>query len=445
MKVHHWKLFAMPLAVLGLASPMLASCTKKPTKLPTDPTAAATLPATCYEVFTGDVSKVQIDAPAEVQAKMKRLMLGGWELSKRGKDVERELIEVCTEIGKSAGAGEEEMRFKPDKGHGAEQLCTLVGTKVGKILREAKAAKVEITIEMEPAPHCFVDVDDMTKCLAECGTPVSVDPRAACAGGDVAGACKGRCAGSCTLDSGTGSGFCHGSCKGKCDRDFRGTCNGRCDGTCDGSPTKGTKHCNGICDGKCDRGAEGLCNGKCDGVCSHGWEPINVRQCTGVCVGQCEGPLESPLCMGDYAPKGADVPCMASCTGRATLASRCEAPLIRVTAKNGRQTVELQKLLYGLQINLPKLARIRQGTSKKLAHAVELMVAAGVEMTNTYALAGPKALVCVRTATDAAKEGAEFMDVAVKGAEAVPRALKEGAEVQTVSAEQKPLNLEPQP
>jgi hypothetical protein len=445
MRVHHVKLFAMPLAVLALASPMLASCKKKPGQLPTGPTTNLNVPTSCIEIVTGDLSGISIDAPAEAQDRMKRLMTAGLELSKRGKDVERELIEVCTEIGKASGAGEEEMRFKPDKGHGAEQLCTLVGTKVGKILREAKAAKVEITIEMEPNPHCYIDVDSVTKCLAECGAPATADPRAACAGGEISGACKGRCAGSCTLESGTGAGFCHAMCKGKCDRDFRGTCNGRCDGTCDGAPTKGTRHCNGICDGKCDRGAEGLCNGKCDGVCSHGWEPINAPRCDGVCEGTCNGPLETPLCSGDYAPKGADVPCLASCTARATLASRCEPPLIRITAKNGRQSVELQKVLYALQTNLPKLARIRQGSSKKLAHAIEMMVSAGVEMTNTYALAGPKALLCVRTASDLAKEAAEFMDIAVKGAEAVPRSLKEGAEVQSVTAEQKPLNLEPQP
>ena len=82
-----------------------------------------------------------------------------------------------------------------------------------------------------------------------------------------------------------------------------------------------------------------------------------------MCDGKCDGPLERPLCSGDYAPKGADVPCLASCTAGATLASRCEPPLIRITAKNGKQTVELQKLLYALQTNLPKLARIQASSA----------------------------------------------------------------------------------
>ena len=435
MSARRWKLLAAPVAMMALTAPLLVNCAKKPPEEPTAPTATAKgeVP-TCKELETNDLKSLPIAAPQDAQDKMRRLLAAAREIGTKGKEVERELIEACTAIGKATGAGDEELRADPGKGRGAEQLCTLVSAKVKRMLEEAKNAKVELLIEMD-LPRCYTDAGAVNKCLGECGSQAGGDVRASCAGGEISGVCKAHCNGTCIRESGAGLGFCHGVCQGRCDKDFRGACGGKCDGTCDGVPTKGLKKCAGICDGKCDKQADGLCNGKCDGYCSRGYEPVNHVKCEGQCLGTCASPVEEPLCSGDFTPQGADAVCMSICGGYAAIAARCETPLIRVTAKNGKQTPELQRLLIGLQTTLPKLVRTRQTRSKKLLRGMAGVVAGGVEMTNAYATAGARALFCVRVASDAIKEAEETIDVAIKGSEGIMGALQAGATVNIVNVQ----------
>src|SRR5262249_42640978 len=153
-----------------------------------------------------------------------------------------------------------------------------------------------------------------------------------------------------------------GVCTGKCDKDFRGVCGGKCDGTCNGAPTKGKKKCVGICDGSCTEKAEGVCNGRCDGTCAGPWEPRDQGKCSGQCNGICAGgEVTAHQCSGEFAPPGLDPVCAASCGALSALNARCEAPVIRVLSKGGKQTAETQKFLAGVQSAYPKILRLLLG------------------------------------------------------------------------------------
>lgn len=426
MIASRWKLASAPIAVIALASPLFASCKKPVPAVATAASASAGGGVACEEMKTGNFANLQIIATTDVQNRMRRLLSAGYALSKTGKQLERELIDACAELGKAAEVADLDLKADPNDGKGAEKVCGNVGVKVGKLIKDAREAKIELTIEYEP-PRCYSDVDAMRQCLADCGSPSNADIRASCKGGEISGRCAApaRCGGSCVLEAGPGTSACRAVCTGKCDRDFRGACGGRCDGTCNGLPNHG-KPCKGICDGACSGKAEGVCGGRCDGACSGSSEPRDPSRCAGRCVGACSSPIESPVCSGDYAPPGVEISCQSSCAAVTSMAARCEAPMVRITAKGGRQNADFQRLLAGLQAELPKIIRLREGSAKRLSRAIEGMIAGGVDMTNANALAGERALFCVRSASDAAKASQDAMDVAVKGSEWIMRALKNG-------------------
>ena len=426
-----WKLALTPLAVLGLASPLLASCHESDTPVaaaPTDTTGLGGVVPVCDEVKTGDFSTLEFargsdSRPPGFGENVKRLLGQASLLAKTAAALEQGFIDACTELGLAAGVLADELKASPDAGHGAEKACNAAATKVSSMFRQAKEAKILLDLSIEPT-RCFVDVEAARKCLADCGAPViKGDIRAQCTGGEIDGACSGRCSGSCALSAGAGAGLCHAVCSGKCDHDFRGTCGGKCSGTCDGAPTRGPRHCSGLCDGGCDKG-EGVCAGRCDGACSGGWEPPPTGRCGGICVGVCSSEVSAPLCSGEYAPPGVDPVCQAACSASSALASRCDAPLVRVSARGAKPTPALEKLLAGLQSAVPRIIRLQRGPAKKVPRAIEGAVTAAVDWSNAYATAGPRPLFCVRSSIDAMKEASGWIELALRGTEAIAPAIK---------------------
>lgn len=408
-----------PLAILVLGSPLAASCAKKPPRAAAAPapTAMPDMLVSCDELAAGNLAAVPIVAPAEAQARIRSLLNEAEKLIRQSVAMENELMEACRVIGRGAGAFDEELKGAPNHGKGAEKVCAIAAAKAEKILETAKADKTQILIDFDK-PLCFTDVGTIKQCLVDCGQTIKGDDKAMC-NGDLYGTCKGRCGGACANDPGAGVGSCWGACRGKCDKEFRGTCGGKCSGTCNGKKLPGPHRCIGICDGACSDKADGSCGGICDGACSGPWEPRDPAKCDGICTAQCVGKIGQPVCSGDYAPPGMDPVCLATCTSTAAVGVRCDAPMVHVTVKGAnKQTPELQKLLAGLQAGLPRIMRVAGGTSKKMPKAFEGISSAAIEWSNAYATSGAKALSCVRAGLDGMKDGANSIDIAVKGSDA---------------------------
>jgi hypothetical protein len=438
-----WKLVAAPLVVAMSASPL--SCRHTDAGAAAAGTVGPGGPApVCEELQTGDFSTLVFGGPPPATGpfavlgappppplppgtgdNVKFLLGRSHPLATTAAGLEKELIDACTELGLAAGLAKSELEATPDAGHGAERACNAAATRVSTLFRKAKESRVLLDLQIEPM-RCFVDADAARKCLADCGAPPKGDLRAHCVGGEITGLCAGRCSGTCALPPGAGNGTCHGACSGRCDREFRGTCGGKCTGTCDGAPTRGPKRCAGICDGTCNDKAEGVCIGRCDGQCSGAWEPpFQSSKCSGVCVGGCSGgEIQAPLCTGEYAPAGTDPVCQAACGAAAALTVQCEAPLVRVAVRGGKPTPEIQKLLAGVQSAIPKIVRVQQGAAKRLPRAIENVVAASVDWSNTFATAGKKPLFCLQSNNAALKEAATWIENARRATEAIAPAIK---------------------
>jgi hypothetical protein len=431
MNAPRWKLLAAPVMMLGIAAPLVASCGGPPAgprganKADPAHTGPAAVPY-CEEMRYGDFSAIQFAAPDEEVVKIKNLLVGAHLLGRGSIALEEELIEACSALARAAGAFDEELKIKADSGHGAEKACAIAAAKTKKVLNDAKNDKMEITVEPDTF-RCFSDVETTRKCLVDCGAPTPRDDiRASCTGGEIDGLCKGRCSGTCAVEAGECTfAECNGTCKGRCDKDFRGFCGGKCNGTCNGAQTHGPHRCIGTCNGACSDQAEGACAGHCDGTCSSEWAPRDPGHCAGLCIGTCAGgDIAQPMCSGEFSPPGVEGICLASCMARGALASRCTTPWIKLTQKGKARRPDLEKLLAGIQIALPRILRIQQGSSKRLPRAMEKVSAAAVEWSNAYATAGAKPLFCVRTAIDVMKAASEGIDTAVKGSLVVQPALK---------------------
>lgn len=416
MAAPRWKLALAPLALMGVASPLLVHCGKPPPAVYVPPKEAPHVIETCDELAAGKLADVPISAPPDAQARIRSLLGESRRIIDNAVAVENELMEACRVLGRGAGAFDEELKGKPDKGHGAEKVCAVAVAKAQKILDDSKAAKVKIQIEFDQ-PLCFVDVGVIKQCLIDCGSKVTGDDKASC-NGELYGTCTGRCGGACANDPGVGSGSCWGVCEGRCDKEFRGTCGGKCNGTCNGNPTRGPHRCVGICDGACSAKSDGMCGGRCDGMCRGPWQPRDPAKCDGICTGRCMGQAGQPVCSGEYAPPGVSAACLATCTATSAVGVRCDAPMVHITVKGGKHLVELQKLLAGMQASLPRIVRVAQGTTRRLPKATENVSASVIEWSNAFATSGDKPLACVRLALDKMKEGSASIALAVQGAEA---------------------------
>jgi hypothetical protein len=233
MSVNRWKLFTTPVLVVGLASPLLVNCGAIPGGLPGPLGDVADMAGGCDEMKTGSFADLKFKGGAEVEGKIKGFLEAAYTLDKVMIDMEAGLMASCGELGKNLGMAEGELKAEAGGGKGAEKVCAAVAAKIKGALKANAEAKLSVQID---PPKCYADIDFMTKCLGDCGSPVKGGKlEASCKGGEISGKCDAECKGKCAVEAGAEcSGTCKASCSGKCDAGFKGTCGGKCDGKCDG-------------------------------------------------------------------------------------------------------------------------------------------------------------------------------------------------------------------
>jgi len=237
MSVNRWKLFSMPVVVLGIASPMLIDCGGK---IPGGDGAlgnalsdAKGLAEGCDEFKSGSFGSLDIKGDAKVQSKVKAFLQVSYDVNKTVVDLEKDLITSCSALGKDLGMAEADLKAEAGGGKGAEKVCNAVAAKLKTML--AAQAEAKLAVEFDP-PKCYADVDGMAKCLDSCGSPIEPGKlEASCSGGEISGKCDAECKGKCSVEAGAQcTGTCRAACSGSCDAGFKGSCGGKCDGKCDG-------------------------------------------------------------------------------------------------------------------------------------------------------------------------------------------------------------------
>lgn len=419
MSVNRWKLFSMPVVVLGIASPMLIDCGGKlPGDLKIPDAAGDVIDAAkgCDEFKSGNFGSLDLKGDAKVQSKVKAFLQVSYDVNKMVVDLEGDLIKSCSALGKDLGMAEADLKVEAGGGKGAEKVCTAVAGKLKSML--AAKADAKLSVEFDP-PKCYADVDGMSKCMSECGSPIEPGKlEASCSGGEISGKCEADCKGSCTVEAGAQcTGTCRAACSGSCEAGFKGTCGGKCDGKCDGKDSKGAA-CAGKCEGKCDAKAEGTCSGTCSGSCSGSCEMKAAAKCSGSCSGGCSATIKQPKCSGEFKPPTVDVECQQSCTNRAAATAKCDAPSVRVVA-NGKVDTEIQKLMSALNKNLPTIIRLSAGTAPKIKVGAEGLVKTGEGMIKVVGDAGGKALACIKAGVDATVNATTSVNLEVKASVSV--------------------------
>jgi hypothetical protein len=405
MIVRRLKFAAVPVAVLGVASPMLANCSGGLPELNADTLGdVAGAAEGCPEFEKGDFSSLKLDAKA------KGFLEAAAKFSGTVKEIEVELIAACGELGKALDMKDGELKAEPKDGEGAKKVCGAVAAKVDAFFKANADAK--ITIELTE-PKCYADVQAMMDCFGECGA--KIDPgklEASCEGGKISGECSGKCEGSCSAKAGAEcKGTCSGSCSGKCDAKFSGQCGGNCKGKCDGQNATGK--CAGTCEGSCDAQAEGSCGGKCEGSCDASCEVKATGKCDGECSGKCDAQVKSPKCSGEFKPPDVSIDCQATCAGKAASSFTCDPPGVNVSIK-GKANAEVTKVVTGLRKALPKIVKSGTAKAKALGQAGATLATQVKDAAQGIAKAGAKAGVCatvagegVASATGALKVNAE--------------------------------------
>lgn len=422
MSFTRWKLVGTPVALLLLAAPMMVNCGALP-KVPGPLGDIADAAGGCPEVSTGNFADLKISGGAAVEGKVKGFLSAAADLKKLAADVEVGLIASCGKLGKDLGMTEAELAAEPKGGEGAKKVCEAVAAKVSGTLKANTSAKLEVEID---APKCYADIDFMSSCFGECGSPIKGgDLKASCEGGEISGQCDAKCEGSCTVDAGAEcSGTCKASCEGKCDAGFKGTCGGKCNGKCDGKDSKG-KACAGTCEGKCDAKAEGTCTGTCDGKCSGGCEMKAAADCKGTCSGGCSAEMKAPKCSGEFHPPSVDPSCQVNCAAKGMTHMKCDAPNVRIKS-NGKADAELQKLIAALQVSLPEIAKIQLGMGEKVVASAVGLGKGAADLKDVAAAAGAKALVCIAVAGEAAVSASASLKVNVSASASVGGSVKGG-------------------
>jgi hypothetical protein len=417
MSVNRWKLVAMPVVVLGLASPMLASCESLGGgKLNTGGGVLGDIAEGaqgCDEFDKGDIAKLDFSAKggAGLNGQIKAFLDASAQLKDATLKMEVGLVESCSQLGKDLGMKDEEVKAEAKgDGKGAEKVCTAVAGKV-KAMVDA-TAKGKLTLKVEE-PKCYADIDTMMKCFDECGSPIKGGKlEASCKGGEISGKCEAQCKGSCVVDAGAQcTGSCKGTCSGKCEANFTGTCGGKCDGKCDGKASKGAE-CKGVCEGKCDAKAEGQCGGTCEGSCSATCELKAAAKCEGSCRGGCSVDVKAPSCSGKFEPPEVSVDCQVSCGAKAAASIKCDPPELKI-AFTGAASVDAVKLVGALQKSAPKIIKIQLASGKRILEAVKAVGEAGVKLKDGAVKAGGKAVVCIGKALEATASATASIEVNV--------------------------------
>ncbi|WP_437683860.1 hypothetical protein [Sorangium sp. So ce131] len=420
MSVNRWKLVAMPVALLGLASPLLVNCGGKgipgADNLPGPAGDLASAAGGCEELKNGGIANLKFEGGADVDAKIKGFLEAAASLDKLTADMEASLIASCGKLGKDLGMSEADLKAEPSGGKGAEKVCNAVSAKVNAAVKANAEAKLAVAID---PPKCYADINAMSECLGSCGPAFEPGKlQASCTGGEISGKCDAECKGKCTVDAGAAcSGACKATCEGKCDANFKGTCGGKCDGKCDGKASTGGA-CAGTCEGKCDAKAEGTCGGTCDGSCTGTCELKAAAKCSGSCSGGCSAEIKEPKCSGEIQPPQVDLTCRTQCAVKTASSATCDPPNVRIVA-NGKVNADAQKLVDALQTSLPAIAKVQLGTGKKLAAAVSGVGKAGAEVKDAALKAGGKAVACVAAAVDASASATASIDVNIKASASV--------------------------
>jgi hypothetical protein len=399
---------AAPIAVLLIASPMLASCEALGGIAKKAGVPGADALEGCPELERGDLGKLKVDA------KLKGFLEATVNFDKLAVDLEVGLIDSCAELGKALGLKDGQLKAKAGGGKGAEKVCGAVGAKLDAFMKANASANLAIEIG---EPDCFADIEALTKCYADCGAAIKPgELKAACEGGEISGECSGTCQGSCTVEAGAQcKGSCSARCSGKCEADFSGTCGGTCKGKCDGKNTSGK--CEGRCEGSCSAKAEGSCGGTCEGSCSGGCEVKGQADCKGSCEGGCSVDYNAPKCSGEFKPPSVSLDCQASCSAKSLASFSCEPPKVRVRV-NGKSSAEIERVVAALEVALPKIAEIGLEKGKAIGKVGASLVSQVEGAVDGAMSAGAKAGVCLgfaaKMAASAAASVSANIDVSVK-------------------------------
>jgi hypothetical protein len=418
MSFNRWKLVAMPVLVMGVSSPLLVNCSSVPSGvLPDQVKDVADAAGGCDEMASGDFASLDMKGDAKANAKVRGFLEAAFSLKKVSADMEADLSASCTTIGKGLGMTDDEL-----KGEGAEKICGAVKAKLDVAVKGQAEAKLAVDFQ---EPKCYVDVEAMQKCFADCDVAISPgELKASCQGGEISGKCDAECKGTCSVDAGAAcTGSCSAQCSGKCDANFSGKCGGTCDGKCDGKNTRGK--CAGSCEGKCDAQAEGSCGGTCDGKCSGGCEVKATGKCEGSCSGGCSAEMKAPKCSGEFRPPKVDATCQTNCGAKAAGSVKCDPPRLTIVAR-GKANAETPKLVSALQAGLPGVIKVQLGLGKRVLTAADNLKGAGAAMGDAALKVGGKAAACVKAAVDASVSATASVNVNVKASASVSGSAKGG-------------------
>jgi hypothetical protein len=419
MRMNRWKLFSMPVVVLGLASPMLMNCGSGlgtgDLAVPDAMKEGLEAAKGCDEFASGNISAMSFKGDAKADGQVKAFLQAAYDINKLTVELEADLIKSCAQLASDLGVKESDLKAEVGGGKGAEKVC---GTAANAVQAAFKAnADAKLNVEFDQA-KCYADVDGFAKCLDQCGSPV--DPgklEASCSGGEISGKCDAQCKGKCTVDAGAKcTGTCKASCTGKCEGGFKGACGGKCDGKCDGKNATG--ECKGTCEGKCDAKAEGTCTGACDGSCSGTCELKAAADCSGSCSGGCSAEVKEPKCSGEFKPPSVDVRCQETCTNRAAASAKCDPPNVRIVAA-GKANTDVNKLISALNKSLPTIIRLQQGNGAKLKVGAEAVVRGADGLIQASGDLGGKAIACIKAGVETTTRATSSINLNVKASVSV--------------------------
>ena len=371
--------------LIGLAAPMLLNCG-----------AIGNLTgASCDELKSGDFANFQLEGNAEATAKFKGFLESVYTLDKLAGEMEVGLIASCGELGKAVGMSDAEVKADPGGGEGAKKVCEAVAAKVSAMIKANASAKLSVEIG---EPKCYADVDALTKCFGECGVTVSPgELKASCEGGEIAGQCDAECKGTCSADAGV-------QCKG--------SCGGTCDGKCDGKDSKGS------------------CSGKCEGKCSGGCKLEGGAKCEGTCSGGCSVDIKAPKCTGEFKPPKVSADCQMKCAAKTAASVSCDPPTVKIKVDT-KAGGDIEKLVKGLEVALPKIVKIQLGMGKRLVTTAEGLVKGVAELpkvaTSLAGKAAIKAGTCATMAVDMAAGASGSISINVKASASVGGSVGGGA------------------
>ncbi len=380
-------LWIMPLLLIDCRVPSVAH-----------PLPAATFeaPHSCEDFDSGKISELDFTAQyGELLGRhIKIFLLSSRTLWHATAELERDLLEACTKLGKSLGVSVAEMSAVPSgDGQVARLVCTAVYRKTKEALDAVGPGRLVLNIG---APMCHLNINTMLRCLDDCGSPASDRTLAVdCKGGVISGQCDGRCLGTCASVAGAHcTGTCLGVCVGGCTKEFTGYCQS-CTGQCGDKPAK-EADCPNVCFGKCDERGEGRCDGTCDGDCNGPCESV-VAQCEGSCTGGCSGALREPMCSGTFEPSGASPYCLATCGAMSTADIRCDPPIVNMTIVGDPGLSDIRQAL-AIDASIPRIVQTQLGRGKRMLEALNTLAATGA-MLRYSALrvdsANGKAIACI--------------------------------------------------